>query len=69
MVETSGGKQCDGKILPPPGREAAIFAASWSGERLSSPSGAAKRISVHFEKKMKCLAMMIFYDLLREHVK
>ena len=37
MVETSGGKQCDGKVFHPPGREAATFAARGSVEALKLP--------------------------------
>ena len=37
MVETSGGKQCDGKSFPPPGREASAFAARGPGGALKLP--------------------------------
>src|SRR5208282_5367820 len=37
VAETSGGKQCDGESFPPPGREAATFAARGSGGALKLP--------------------------------
>ena len=37
-----GGKQCDGKSFPPPGREAATFAARGSGGALKLPSGSGR---------------------------
>ena len=75
VVETSGRKkQCDGKSFPPLGREAATFVARGSGECLSYPSRsgrspAAKRIFVHLGLNIKCLAMVIFNNMLLGNVK
>ena len=74
MAETSGGKQCDGKSFPLPGREAATFAARGPGGALKLPQRvqakpAAKRLLVHLELKIKCMAMMILNKLLLVDVK
>ena len=55
MVETSRGKQCDGKSFPPTGREAATFAARGSEGALKLPPAGPPNI--HFDLRTKSHAM------------
>ena len=72
MVETSGGSNVTGRFCLPLAAKRPHLRLGGLRERLSSPSEsgrspAAKRISVHLRQKRKCLAMMIFNNLLLEN--
>ena len=74
LKPVGGGKRCDGRSFPPLTAKRSHLRLGGLGERLSSPSGswrspAAKRPVVHSGLKIKCLAMMIFNNLVLENVK
>jgi len=74
VVETSGGKQCDGKIFLSPGREATTFAAKGSGGALKLPQrvraepGRQTYFTAFGAIKLN-LVMMIFNNLLLKNLK